>query len=306
MSSFLGWVLLRALYRVARTALIHTKEPEPGRPLVRADAPALWVLAEQVAERVGTRPVDEICVTPAPSIGVVERGSLTQKLCGTGQRCLILGLGLLPGMTQGQLKAILAHEYGHLATRDTAGGDLALRVRLSMRQMAHRLAIHGQATGINPVWLFLSLFHRVFQRITLGASRLQEIQADRYAATVCGTDDFIGGLAHIVRQGLIFGERVSREARWARRFRRRGLPNLYSYSSPELDPVEDELRVKIEEVMNRSTSPYDSHAAVRERIELVQRLGVTGEADGSQEPVWDLLPNAVALQEEMSAAVRPR
>jgi Zn-dependent protease with chaperone function len=303
MSSFLGWVLLRALYRVARTALIHTKEPEPGRPLVRADAPALWALAEHMAERVGTRAVDEICVTPAPSIGVVERGGLIQKLRGTGQRYLILGLGLLPVMTQGQLKAILAHEYGHFITRDTVGGDLALRVRLSLRQMARRLAVHGQASRINPVWLFLSLFHRVFQRITLGASRLQEIQADRYAATGYGTDDFVGGLTHTVRQGLIFEERVTREVRRARRFGRRGVPNLYTCSSPEFDPAEDEFRIKMGEVMNRPTSPYDSHPAMRERIELVQQLGVTGEVEGSQESVWDLLLNAEALQEEMSAAV---
>ena len=38
-----------------------------------------------------------------------------------------MGIGLLPGFSQDSLRAVLAHEYG-LSHRDTAGGDVALRV----------------------------------------------------------------------------------------------------------------------------------------------------------------------------------
>ena len=82
-------------------------------------------------------------------------------------------------MTQGQFKAILAHEYGHFSNRDTAGGDLARWVRASIYRMAYNLAVSGQARWYNPAWLFINGFHRGFLRITQGASRLQEILADR-------------------------------------------------------------------------------------------------------------------------------
>src|SRR5205823_1728197 len=132
------------------------------------EAPQLWALAEEVAARVGTRPIDAIYITPVADIAVTERGSLLKKLRGTGQRCLILGLGALNGMGQDQFKAILAHEYGHFSNRDTAGGNLALQVQRSMYQIAHGLAARGQAHQFNPVWLFLNGFNHLYLRITLG------------------------------------------------------------------------------------------------------------------------------------------
>ena len=53
-------------------------------------------------------------------------------------------------MRQGELKAVLAHEYGHFANRDTAGGGFALAVRRAVLEMARTLAEGGAATWYNP------------------------------------------------------------------------------------------------------------------------------------------------------------
>jgi hypothetical protein len=45
--------------------------------------------------------------------------------------------------------------------------------------MAINLAESGAAAWYNPAWLFLNAFHRIFLRISQGASRLQEVRADR-------------------------------------------------------------------------------------------------------------------------------
>ena len=50
---------------------------------------------------------------------VFERGSWWKGVRRESRRCLILGLGVLPGLTETQLKAILAHEYGHFGHADT-------------------------------------------------------------------------------------------------------------------------------------------------------------------------------------------
>jgi len=297
-----GAAALYTLYAVTRSVFTQVKKAEPDRPLSRDEAPQLWSLAEEVAKRVSTRPVDAIFVTPVSSVGVTERGGLIEKLRGASQWCLILGLGALPGMTQGQFKAILAHEYGHFSTRDTAGGDLALRVRLSMHQMAYRLAAGGQGVWHNPAWLFVNGFNRVFLRITLGASRLQEILADRYAAMAYGVDNVVDGLRHIVYQSLAFRMQIAHEIEEAIEGDR-SLQNLYTLPSLQPDLLGEELKTRIDEVMSWPTSPYDSHPAMRERIQLLQQLEVTNKVEESQEPVWSLLPNAEALQEEMTAIV---
>ena len=291
------------LYAVVRSIFTRVKEVEPGHPLSRDEAPRLWELAQEVAGRVGTRPIDAIYVTAGTGIAVTERGGLLRKLRGAGQRCLILGLGALSGMPQGQLKAILAHEYGHFSSRDTAGGNLARQVRLSIHQMAYGLAISGLAHWYNPAWLFVNGFNRIFLRVTLGASRLQEILADRYAAMAYGVHNFVEGLTYIVRQELVFAMQVNLEVNQATE-QGRQLQNLYTLPPLKSDSLQEELETKMSEVMSRPTSPYDSHPAVRERIKLLQQLKVANEVEESQEPVWNLLPNVEELQNEMTNMVQ--
>lgn len=295
---------LFTLFAIVRSLFVRIKEEEPGRPLTRNEAPQLWALAEEVAARIGTRPVDAIYITPAPTVAVVEHGGLLKKLRGKGRRCLVLGLGVLAGMTQTQLKAILAHEYGHFSNRDTAGGNLAHQVRVSIHQMACALAANGLARWYNPAWLFLNGFNRLFVRITHGASRLQEILADRHAALAYGVRNFVEGLRHVVRQSLTFDALVNEESKQAIE-QNRSLQNLYTLSAAVLPAaVQTQLEREIDEEMKRPTSPYDSHPAFQERINLLQQLGATGAMWDSEEPVWDLLPNATELQAEMTALVQ--
>ncbi|MBU0494559.1 MAG: M48 family metalloprotease [Chloroflexi bacterium] len=222
-----------------------------------------------MAQRLDTRPIAAIYVTPAAEIAVMERGGLWAKLRGAGQRTLILGLGALPGLTQGQLKAILAHEYGHFSQRDTAGGNLARQVQLAIHQMAYSLATTGQARWYNPAWLFINGFNRIFLRITLGDSRLQEILADRYAAMAYGVQNYIDGLTHIIRQSLAFDLQVHHEVEVAQQLRR-GLANLYALPPTEAGEQEQQLAARVTEALSRPTAPYDSHPAPRERIALLE------------------------------------
>jgi Zn-dependent protease with chaperone function/Tfp pilus assembly protein PilF len=290
------------LVAVVRGVFARVEDEELGRLLPREEAPQLWEIVEQVAERVGTRPVDVVYVTPAASIAVLERGGLLKKLRGAGQRNLILGLGALPGMTQGQFKAILAHEYGHFSERDTAGGNLARQVRHAMHRMAYTLAVNGQARWYNPAWLFINGFHRVFLRITLGASRLQEVLADRYAALTYGVESFIDGLTHIVRQSLAFDLHLSQKVGRSTHIGL-SLPNLYA-SAILPDHLVGQLETKVNSQMSRPTSPYDSHPALQDRIKFVRQIDAANEVEESTDPVWNLFPNAEALQKEMMDIIR--
>ena len=70
------FVLLTALYTlfsIVRSLVVRRQEAEPGHPLAPEDAPALWSLAKDVAATVGTRPIEEIYVSPTTAVGVMER-----------------------------------------------------------------------------------------------------------------------------------------------------------------------------------------------------------------------------------------
>lgn len=87
------------LFAVVRSLFVRRKDTsDPGREISRADASYLWQLLTDTARQLNTRPVDKVYAVLGTEIGVTERGSLFKRLRGKGQRCLILGLGALPGM----------------------------------------------------------------------------------------------------------------------------------------------------------------------------------------------------------------
>lgn len=298
---FLVLAVLYTLYALVRSIFTRVKESDPGRPLSAQEAPELWATTREVAERIGTRPVDVIYLTPGTEIAVTEMGGAWKKWRGQGQRCLIIGLGILEGMSVGQFKSILAHEYGHFSNRDTAGGSLAWQTQLSMKQLAYRLAASGQARWYNPAWLFVNGYYRVFLRVTLGASRLQEILADRYAAAAYGVQTFIAGLAHVVRRSVIFDMQARQEVNLAIQ-QKRYLYNLYTLA-PDSEQKEGAFAQQVAEAMNRETSDYDSHPAMKDRIAFVQMVQGAAETHDNR-PATGLFAQLEALQNEMTAVVQ--
>src|SRR6185503_9969406 len=165
-------------------------------------------------------------------------------------------------------KAILGHEYGHYSNRDTAGGAFALSVRNSLAATAHGLASGGAASWYNPAWLFVNGFNRVFLRISEGASRLQEVLADRWAVFAYGADAFEAGLRHVVERGVRFDAHVGLTLKEVVDGKV-PLANLYTYA-PKEKP--EDLSNAIEEALNRKSSPYDSHPTPAERFALIHTL----------------------------------
>ena len=125
----IGVAALITVWKMVQSLLLRIPPSDPGRQLTEAEAPRLFELAREVAERVGTRPIDEIRVTPGTDLAVYERGTTRHRAVEGEQRVLVLGVATLNDFRRSPSRAVLAHEYGHFSHRDTAGGALALRVR---------------------------------------------------------------------------------------------------------------------------------------------------------------------------------
>lgn len=293
------------LVAVARSLFVRGVDEDPGERLDLERYPRVRAILDEVAQRVGTRPVDSVYMLPGAEVAVMERGgSILARARGRAERCLILGAAALYGMRLGPFKAVLAHEYGHFSNRDTAGGEFALAVRRSLLTMGEGIARGGAATWYNPAWLFVNGFYRVFLRISQGASRLQEVLADRWAALSYGSRAFEEGLRHVVAREVRFGAH-SGAALDEVITAKRPLENLYSYK-PERPPIERGVEVSVQEALEAKPSPYDSHPSPADRIAWVRAIGApgTGASSGDDAEAWSLFPDRDAIERAMTAVVR--
>ncbi len=294
-------VVLGTLWSILKSLFVRGSDDEPGERLELRAQPRLRALLGDVARRVGTRPVDNVYLTPGTDLAVMERGGMGRQLRGRAERCLILGVGVLEGLRIGSFKAVLAHEYGHFTNKDTAGGGFALAVRRSLVTMARSLAESGAAAWYNPAWLFLNGFFRVFLRISQGASRLQEILADRWAAFTYGSKAFEEGLRHVIEQSVRFDARAGATLQ---EMAAQPVANLYQHE-PATKVAQAEIDKAIRDALNRPASPYDSHPSPAERSRWVRALSAKGtvqSADDGHE-VWSLFESRAAIEERMTSRV---
>ncbi|MCO6511712.1 MAG: M48 family metalloprotease [Aridibacter famidurans] len=288
------------IYQMVKTLLVRPKGEEPGRVLAPEEAPRLWALVREVADTVQTRPVDEVRITPGTEMAVYERGGWRAKLRDKGERVLIVGVATLPGFSQNSFRAVLAHEYGHFSNRDTAGGDIALRVETDIIGFAEALYSSGAATVYNVGFHFLRLYHFLFRRITLGATRLQEVVADRVAVREFGADAFKEGLLHVIRSGHVFNMTAEQELISAKN-NKRTVDNLYF--PPRVKAVDPgTLSNLVGEEVNRPTTPDDSHPSPSDRFKYAARIDSVTLVPLEGE-VWDLFTDRDGIEAEMTAEI---
>ena len=309
--TYLAFILvamaLISIFTIIRSLFIRPARMSYENALKRNDAPELWNLVEEVARKLEVRPVDTIILTPGVEMGVYEEGSMLKKIRGAGKRNLILGIGCLSVLNQSQFSAILAHEYGHFSNRDTAGGNMAHQALSTINVVIQSLAKAKVAYVFNPAWWFVVGYQRIYLKVSQGASRLQEVLADRYAASTYGSDNFIDGLKNFIKQAFAFPLIANDEINTYRKTRQ---PIVNLYDLPLKDELSGELNRQYLEEMNRTTSEYDSHPAPKERLAWVERLHIPYSVmTDNRQPVLDLLPNAEVLQRKMTLeitdAIRP-
>jgi Zn-dependent protease with chaperone function/tetratricopeptide (TPR) repeat protein len=296
----LAFVGLATIFYMIKSLVMRAKIEDPGRALTEAEAPALWKLVREVASTMQTRPVDEIRITPGADLAVYERGGFRAKMSDTAERILILGAAVLNDFDQNAFRSVLAHEYGHFSNRDTAGGDIAFRVNMDIMRAAESMAQSGTATFYNLGFQFLRLFHFLFRRITHGATRLQEILADRVAAYNYGAAAFRDGLSHVIRRELEFNHLATKEIN-AASLANRSIGNLYEMSVQEESAVTD-LNEQFQAVVSMATTEDDTHPSPTDRFKYLEGIK-SKEAPPLVGTVWDLFADRNAITVEMNEMV---
>jgi heat shock protein HtpX len=156
----------------------------PGPVLTDANAPSLLRLVRDVARATNQPPPAEVYLLNEVNAWVTYRGGVM----GFGSRRVMgVGLPLLTEFSRAELRAIIAHEFGHYVAGDVALGPWIYKTRAAIGR-----ALVATAEG----WLAAPFqwYARLFMTTTQAISREQEFQADRVSALVAGNSAAQGAL----------------------------------------------------------------------------------------------------------------
>jgi Zn-dependent protease with chaperone function len=176
------WIGLGGLGLSMIHAFTITAPAPRGLPLVRGDHPDLLALIDELVARAGAPRLDHVLLVSDQHAGCVQLRRF--GLFGPTQHYFVIGMTTLLAVTVEELRAILAHEIGHLSTQSGS--------------------THAWIYGVRETWLrFLTslhqrrsftagLFERIvapymahFARYSFVLARQHEIEADRFGAGLC-------------------------------------------------------------------------------------------------------------------------
>jgi Zn-dependent protease with chaperone function len=238
---FLGFFLAKALL------FIPTGRRTDDLEIDAATQPELVAFVHRIADDARALRPHRIYLQPGVNACVFYHLSVLNLLVPS-RKNLGIGLGLVNALTLGELKAVLAHEFGHFAQRTMAVG----RYVYIGRQIAARLVSRRDAVDrfldelsvanvriawvgwiiLTIVWAIRAVIEAVFRVVVLAElalSREMELQADRVAVSLTGSD----ALVHALYKLRAADDALDRAASVAARqlHQGRSIPDLYALQS---------------------------------------------------------------------------
>jgi heat shock protein HtpX len=236
----------------------------PGPALVRATHPLLFQEVEHIARDTGQRMPDRIYLLNDVNAFVAETGGFF----GLGtQRVLALGLPLLCALDMQQLRAVIGHEFGHLADGDVKLLPCVYRARLAMISVAN-LGGPFRLIAVPFRWYALA-----FLRFTQALSREQELAADVVGARLAGALHSVSALRTAEACGAAFNAYFHSELKPLLELGR--LPPVAEGFKRYLHAEYGRAVIhSVERQPSQTTDPYDAHPPLTERVAALHRLSV--------------------------------
>jgi heat shock protein HtpX len=267
-------VLVKSAFSTRRPRFVA-----PPRRLLPSEAPALFAAVEDLARQAGTAAPDEVYLDWLPDLSVTEVGGFFRP-----RRVMTVGAPLAFMLSVDQLRAGVAHEFGHFAGGDTRLTAFSVQTqalfasvlksterdpfRVGTRHWAIELGFaFAQALGNGLV----NAYGRFFLRVTLPLNRRQELAADALSAKLLGTGITASALDRIAIDSPLYHGYLDREVGYA--VRRGAMPTdlasgFARFRERFLAGKDGQLLV--DSVKSSSTDPYDTHPALADRLRALE------------------------------------
>ena len=328
-AAFLAVFMLKALFFVQHRYTIEDIE------ITRADQPRLFDFVDRLADEAGAPHAHKIYLSPRVNAAVFYDLSLLNLILPS-KKNLEIGLGLVNVLTLGELKAVLAHEFGHFAQRSMAVGRwVYISQQIAGHVVARRDALDGFLRQLSRldlriawvgwilsliVWSIRSLMDVLFRLVLLAQralSRQMEFQADLVAVSLTGSDALIHALHKLNAADDAWDRALSFASTEANS--KRGINDLFA--------VQTRIIERMREILDQPDygvvpvvpdSAPDSHRVFKTELAQPPRMWASHPPNSDREQnakrhyvaaavdersAWDLFSDSQKLKEQMSAHV---
>ncbi|GAB3255916.1 M48 family metallopeptidase [Chitinimonas naiadis] len=206
-SAFLAVFMLKALFFIK-----HGGGKSDDVEVTAKDEPTLFEFLHRLADEAGAPRPHRVFLSARVNASVFYDLSIL-NLLWPSRKNLEIGLALVNVLTLGELKAVLAHEFGHFAQRSMAVGrwvyiaqqiagqiiskrDALDKFLQALSNFDFRIAWIGWLMSL-IVWAIRTLLETAFRLVVLAQralSREMEMQADLVAVSLTGSDALIHAL----------------------------------------------------------------------------------------------------------------
>ncbi len=269
--------------------------PKPkGIQLTPDMAPQLFNMIQELTQNLQTPPIHRILIIEDLNAAILQRPRL--GILGWFENTLLLGLPLLQVLSPPQVKAVIAHELGHLSGNHSRFRNWIYRIRRTWLELSGRVD-RQDATG----WFFKRFFHwygPFFNAYSFVLARANEYEADQIAATQAG----INPAAEALIRTNLYGYHWSTQAQiWS---------SKQAANSPE--PPAQKISILLDQIQNLSdqqaqrwyaialseeTDTEDTHPSLSDRL---QALGYTTDPQYLPDPL-DQIAAQVFLGDQIQA-----
>jgi Zn-dependent protease with chaperone function len=198
-----GWAFVALAFIVVRAMWVRFEVPE-GRAITGADFPELFAVIEELRVRAHAPPLHAVLVTNDFNASVVQHPRF--GMLGGTRNYLLLGLPLMHALAPDELKAVVAHEFGHLSGAHGRFGAWIYRLRVGWTRLLGALQ-HSRHWGAKLFSRFFDWYAPLFNAYSFVQARQQEYEADRVSVAAVGATATGSALLRVNVQDDLLGER---------------------------------------------------------------------------------------------------
>ena len=268
----LVWIPLVLIGLVLRSLWVTIPAPD-GTELTPAEAPRLFEDVQEIQKTIHGPKVHHLLLSDDFNASIVQVPRF--GMFGWLTNYMVIGLPLLKGFSVEEVRAVLAHEFGHLSGKHGRFSGWIYRVRQSWAQILTR--VHQERHYASFIFEpFLKWYAPFFNAYSFVLARAQEYEADGYAVDVAGKETTARMLVRLSTKSRIITDQF-----WPD-FYRQAMQDAKPPSDPfarmlaavEVEGEEGKLRKWALQELTVKTGHDDTHPALGARL-----LGLGYQAD---------------------------